>query len=177
MSRWSVFTLGLFFLLISPCRNSGRNEGKQVRLAFVIHLSTDTSLWRVLMARAQRLTEQVKIMSARIKQLEAAAENGSLPLAALGEGPDSKDSLQDSEPNAVEYEGELDSVSKSMGSLAINSEGKAQYYGATAGPEVRFLSPDLSPRYSCHYSFCNISCQRFVSLLNIARRTSSRLFW
>jgi len=100
------------------------------------------------MARAQRLTEQVKTMSSRIKQLETAlanAENGSLALAALGDGPDSQGSLQDCEPN--EYEGELDGVSKSMGSLAINSEGKAQYYGATAGPEVRSLSPDLSPSY------------------------------
>jgi hypothetical protein len=117
------------------------------------------------MARAQRLTEQVKAMSTRIKQLEAvlnSAENGSLALAALGDGPDSQGSLQDSEPNAVEYEGELDSMAKSMGSLAINSEGKAQYYGATAGPEVRFLSPDLSSSYRCHYSFCNISCQKFV---------------
>lgn len=84
-------------------------------------------------------------MAARIKQLELAlanAENGPLALAALG---DSQASLQDAEPNDVEYEGDFgedDSVSKLMGSLAVNSEGQAHYYGATAGAEVRcfFLS-------------------------------------
>jgi hypothetical protein len=99
-------------------------------------------LSRVLMARAQMLTEQVKTMAARIKQLEtalASAENGPMALAALGDG---QDSLQDCEPNVVEYEGELDRVSKFMGSLAITSEGKGHYYGATAGPEVRSLFPD-----------------------------------
>ncbi len=97
------------------------------------------------MARAQRLTEQVQSMSARIRLLETAlanAQNGSLALAALENGPNSQGSLQDHDPNAVEYERELDTVSKSMGSLAINSEGKAQYYGASAGPEVRSRSPD-----------------------------------
>jgi hypothetical protein len=130
------------------------------------------------MARAQRLAEQVKTMSARIKHLEAAlakAENGSLALAALGDGPDSRASSQDCEPTDVEYEGELDSVSKSLGSLAINSEGKAQYYGATVGAEVRSLSPVLSPSHKGHCSFCNVSCQKFVPSLCIARRILSTL--
>jgi hypothetical protein len=94
------------------------------------------------MARAQSFKEQVQTMSARIKQLETAlanVQNGSL---SLENGSVSQGSLQDREPDAVEYEKELDGVSKSMGSLAINSEGKAQYYGASAGPEVRFRSPD-----------------------------------
>jgi hypothetical protein len=89
------------------------------------------------MARAQKLKEQVQTMSARIKQLETAlanVQNGSVVSQGL---------LQDGEPNAVEYEGELDGVSESMGSLAINSEGRGQYYGASAGPEVRSRSPDL----------------------------------
>jgi hypothetical protein len=114
------------------------------------YVSTDSFSSRVLMARAQRLTEQVKTMAARIKQLEialASADNGPLALAALG---DSQGSLEDSEPNDVEYEGEEpeeDGVSKLLGSLAVNSEGQAHYYGATAGPEVRFLSLDLSPSH------------------------------
>jgi hypothetical protein len=94
------------------------------------------------MARAQKLKDQVQTMSARIKQLEttlANVQNGSLSLAALENGSVSQGSLQDCEPD--EYEKELDDVSKSMGSLAINSEGKAQYYGASAGPEVRSRSP------------------------------------
>ncbi|KAI0285848.1 fungal-specific transcription factor domain-containing protein, partial [Russula aff. rugulosa BPL654] len=94
---------------------------------------------KVLMARAQRLKEQVQTMSTRIKELETAlanVQNGSLPLPALKTG-----SLQDHEPHAVEYERELDRVSESVGSLAINSEGKAQYYGASAGPE--HLMPEV----------------------------------
>lgn len=83
---------------------------------------------KVLMARAQSLKEQVQTMSARIKQLETALANGS---------------LQGREPDALEYERELDGVSESMGSLAINSEGKAQYYGASAGPEfLQHLMPE-----------------------------------
>ena len=97
------------------------------------------------MARAQRLKEQVQTMSSRIKELETAlanVQNGSISLAALENVSVSQGSLQDREPDAVEYERELDGVSESMGSLAINSEGKAQYYGASAGPEVRSPSRD-----------------------------------
>lgn len=90
------------------------------------------------MAHAQKLTEQVKTMSARIKHLEAAlahAQNGSLPLPAFGDDSLSQDPLQDSESGQVKYEGDLEGVSKSLGSLAIDGEGKAQYYGETAGAE------------------------------------------
>jgi hypothetical protein len=103
------------------------------------------------MARAQRLKEQVQTMSARIKELEttlANVQNG----PGLGNGSISQGSLQDLEPDAVEYERELDGVSESMGSLAINSEGKAQYYGASAGPEVRSRSPDLVSKLLTPYS-------------------------
>jgi hypothetical protein len=96
------------------------------------------------MAHAQRLTEQVKTMSAQIKQLETAladAQIGPLPLAALGDGPTVS---KDSEGSDVNHEGDLDNMSKGLGSLAIDGEGKAQYYGETAGAEVRFPSPDLS---------------------------------
>lgn len=95
------------------------------------------------MAHAQKLTEQVKTMSARIKQLETAlsqAQNGSLPLPAFGDDSLSQDSLQDGESSEVKYEGDMDNVSKSLGSLAIDGEGKAQYYGETAGAEVQYLS-------------------------------------
>jgi len=107
------------------------------------------------MARAQKLKEQVQTMSTRIKQLETAlanVQNGSLSLAALENGPVSQGSLQEREPDAVEYERELDRVSESIGSLAINSEGKAQYYGASAGPEVRPCSPDPVPKLFIPYS-------------------------
>jgi len=97
------------------------------------------------MAHAQRLTEQVKTMSARIKQLEAAladAQIGPLPLAALGdEQAVSRRSSQDGELIDVKREGDMDNMSKGLGSLAIDGEGKAQYYGETAGAEVRFRPP------------------------------------
>jgi hypothetical protein len=93
------------------------------------------------MAHAQRLTEQVKTMSARIRPLETAladARIGPLPLAALADEPIAFQ--QDGESVDVKYEGDMDSMSKNLGSLAIDGEGKAQYYGETAGAEVRFLS-------------------------------------
>ena len=94
------------------------------------------------MAHAQRLTGQVKTMSARIEQLETAladARIGPLPLAALEDRPAvSQRSLQDGDPD-VKSEGDMDGMSKSLGSLAIDGEGKAQYYGETAGAEVRRL--------------------------------------
>jgi len=96
------------------------------------------------MAHAQRLTEQVKAMSARIKQLEASladAQIGPLPFAALGDEPAvSRRSSQDGEWIDVKHEGDMDNMSKGLGSLAIDGEGKAQYYGETAGAEVRFRS-------------------------------------
>jgi hypothetical protein len=107
------------------------------------------------MARAQRLKEQVQTMSTRIKELEtalASVQNGSLSLPALKNGSVSQGSLQDHEPDAVEYERELDRVSESVGSLAINSEGKAQYYGASAGPEVRSRSLDPVSKLLMPYS-------------------------
>ena len=124
------------------------------------------------MAHAQRLTEQVKTMSARIKQLEAAladAQIGPLPLAALGDEPTvSRRSSQDGEPIDVKHEGDMDTMSKGLGSLAIDGEGKAQYYGETAGAEVRLCSLSHTLRATdvlsfANYSICNISCQRFVA--------------
>jgi hypothetical protein len=39
-----------------------------------------------------------------------------------------------------------------MGSLAINSEGKTQYYGASAGAEVRSRFPDPASKLLMPYS-------------------------
>jgi hypothetical protein len=116
------------------------------------------------MAHAQRLTQQVKDMSTRIKQLETAlshAQKGSLPISALGDDTVSQRLLQNSETN-LEYEGDIDDVSKSLGSLAIDGEGKAQYYGETAGAEVLSLLVDLltvSLMFCIlNHSFCKTSC-------------------
>jgi len=88
-------------------------------------------------------------MSARIKQLETAltnVQNGPVTLENLSVTQGGR------EPDAVEYERELDGASESLGSLAINSEGKAQYYGASAGPEVRSRSPDPVSKLLMLYS-------------------------
>ncbi|KAI0272482.1 hypothetical protein BC834DRAFT_966502 [Gloeopeniophorella convolvens] len=86
-------------------------------------------------------------MSARIKQLEnalAQAQDGTLPDPSLGDESGSHDPLQDSDSPEVKFEGDLDSVSKSLGSLAIDGEGKAQYYGETAGAEfLQNLMPEV----------------------------------
>ena len=103
------------------------------------------------MARAQSLKEQVQTMSDRIKELKTAlanVQNGTQALAALECGATCHGSLQDREPDGVEP----DDVSKRMGTLAINSEGKTQYYGASAGPEVRSRSPHPVSKLLMPYS-------------------------
>jgi len=122
------------------------------------------------MAHAERLATQVKTMSARIKELEAALTNAQQPPLPPGKEPDSQLELQDSEQTGDKYERDLDSVSKNLGSLAIDVEGKAQYHGETAGAEVRsFLSTCLRATDTFIISFCNISCQQFVSFLPLNR--------
>jgi hypothetical protein len=153
MPRWSVFISGLDYssIFTSPCRNFGRNEGKQVgRTSNILRLNRLIICLfpsRVLMAHAERLTAQVKTMSARIKELEATLANAQKASLPSGNEPVSQleGSFQDSELTGDKYERDLDSVSKNLGSLAIDGEGKAQYYGVTAGAEVRPFSLDLSP--------------------------------
>ncbi|KAH9967272.1 fungal-specific transcription factor domain-containing protein [Russula dissimulans] len=99
---------------------------------------------KVLMAHAERLTAQVKTMSARIKELEATLANAQKASLPSGNEPVSQleGSFQDSELTGDKYERDLDSVSKNLGSLAIDGEGKAQYYGVTAGAEfLQHLMP------------------------------------
>ncbi|KAI0305891.1 fungal-specific transcription factor domain-containing protein [Multifurca ochricompacta] len=91
-------------------------------------------------------------MSARIKQLEATlarAPHDSLPLSSNGDDTISQDPLKDAEPGDVKYESDLDSVSMSLGSLAIDGEGKAQYYGETAGAEFLQNLMPVSSNDSC----------------------------
>jgi hypothetical protein len=91
------------------------------------------------MDHAQRLTEKVNAMSIRINQLETAlahAQNGPLPIPALEDDDISQRPLQENEHTDIGYKRDMDGVSKSLGSLAIGGEGKAQYYGETAGAEV-----------------------------------------
>ncbi|KAI0048107.1 hypothetical protein FA95DRAFT_1518037 [Auriscalpium vulgare] len=101
---------------------------------------------KVLMAHAQKLTEQVKTMSTRIRELEAALEKTqcatSTPHPLLRDAG-RQDPLADISDLEARYEADLESVSENMGSLAIGWDGKAKYYGETAGAEyLQSLMPD-----------------------------------
>uniref|UniRef100_A0A0W0FZD4 Xylanolytic transcriptional activator regulatory domain-containing protein n=1 Tax=Moniliophthora roreri TaxID=221103 RepID=A0A0W0FZD4_MONRR len=83
------------------------------------------------MAHAQRLSEEVKTLTARVRELEA----------VLAEpGGTSRLNSQDPRENPVNeidtlYEKGFQVVSKSMGSLSIGSEGQANYHGESAATE------------------------------------------
>jgi hypothetical protein len=74
------------------------------------------------MAHADKLSEQVKTLTLKIQQLEAALSQAK-DKAVLSETQASGDiSVND--------------VSKAVGSLSIGSEGQARYHGESAGSEV-----------------------------------------
>ncbi|KAH7923981.1 hypothetical protein BV22DRAFT_1167136 [Leucogyrophana mollusca] len=100
---------------------------------------------KVLMAHAQRLTEQVKSMADRIKELEQALEesqksdhggNGAHPLLR-------GQKLQDNDVyNALPdlqtlFDQEVHEVSEAIGSLSIGQDGQAKYHGESAGSEAK----------------------------------------
>ena len=92
------------------------------------------------MAHSQQLTEQVKTMTARIKVLEQAlseaqADNSAPhPLLRDAGGQDPFKEISDLESK---YESDLENVTVDIGSLSIGLDGRARYYGETAGSEVR----------------------------------------
>jgi hypothetical protein len=97
------------------------------------------------MAHAERLTQQVKAMSTRIKELEHA-------LAKTQTG-NSHPLLRDADPRdgatiVTELEGtfaaEMEEVSDAIGSLSIAMDGKTTYHGETASSEVCTSSARLS---------------------------------
>jgi hypothetical protein len=84
------------------------------------------------MAYAQRMSDQVKTMSARIQQLEQALQtqtSGEHPLLA---GRDSHGAVE----LETIYDTGLKDVSDAIGSLSIGMNGRAKYHGETAGSEV-----------------------------------------
>jgi hypothetical protein len=129
------------------------------------------------MDHAQKLTEQVNDMSIRIKQLETAlshAQNRSLPIPTLEDDniPQRLLQLEENEHTDIKYKKDMDGVSKSLGSLAIGGEGKAQYYGETAGAEVLSLPLDLpvstSPILCIHnHSFFKTLCLYIIAFFSI----------
>ncbi|KAG6889960.1 hypothetical protein C0992_003440 [Termitomyces sp. T32_za158] len=93
---------------------------------------------KVLMAQAQKLTEQVKSLNARVRELEAT-------LALSRTSADRDDGLRSArellEPDDV------DAVSEAVGSLSLGVDGQAKYHGESAGSE--YLQ-DLLPHEETH---------------------------
>ncbi|KAF8737756.1 hypothetical protein AX14_012328 [Amanita brunnescens Koide BX004] len=75
---------------------------------------------KVLMAHAEKLTDQVKSLTLKVQQLEAALAQA-------------KDMAISSETQASGRD--INDVSKAIGSLSIGSEGQARYHGESAGSE------------------------------------------
>ncbi|KAK0488806.1 hypothetical protein IW261DRAFT_1327039 [Armillaria novae-zelandiae] len=82
------------------------------------------------MAHAEKLAEEVKVLTARIHDLESALSSRDGASHPLLQGRDS----QRDEIDAL-YEKGLNDVSDAIGSLSIGSDGQAKYYGETAGSE------------------------------------------
>ncbi|PFH46879.1 hypothetical protein AMATHDRAFT_68883 [Amanita thiersii Skay4041] len=78
---------------------------------------------KVLMAHAEKLAEQVKVLTLRVQELESALTQ-------------SKNDETSNQPQVLEKdEIEIHQVSKAIGSLAIGSDGQAKYHGESAGSE------------------------------------------
>lgn len=82
------------------------------------------------MAHAEKLAEEVKVLTARIHDLEGALSSRDGAAHPLLQGRDP----QRDEIDAL-YEKGLQDVSDAIGSLSIGSDGQAKYYGETAGSE------------------------------------------
>jgi hypothetical protein len=101
---------------------------------------------RVLMAHAQKLSEQVKSLTSRVRELETALQNKSNDdtgftqlLSVLAVDPE------------VAFEDDLNSMSETIGSLSIGHDGQAKYHGESAGSEVgRFHTHVLCTISICH---------------------------
>ncbi|KAG1760121.1 hypothetical protein EDD22DRAFT_980737 [Suillus occidentalis] len=100
---------------------------------------------KVLMAHAQRLSEQVKTMTGRIKELEEALHKsqksnrgGSEPHPLLQTPSQSREYAELPELRTI-YDEEVHDVSESIGSLSIDVNGRTKYHGESVGSEVRQL--------------------------------------
>ncbi|TFY75022.1 hypothetical protein EWM64_g8991 [Hericium alpestre] len=95
---------------------------------------------KVLMAHAQRLSEQVKSMSARIKELELALAESQSPglLHPLLQPSSDSGSAQEGSRHESPDDPDLEGLSEVIGSLSIGNDGKSKYHGETAGVEAEF---------------------------------------
>ncbi|KAF8074813.1 hypothetical protein FPV67DRAFT_1665576 [Lyophyllum atratum] len=88
------------------------------------------------MAQAQRLSEQVKSLNSRVRELEAA-------LAHNRRTGDTIDAQTSSHSDVCYDDDGVTAVSEAIGSLSLGLEGQAKYHGESAGSE--YLQ-DLLPR-------------------------------
>ncbi|KAI0048106.1 hypothetical protein FA95DRAFT_1595332 [Auriscalpium vulgare] len=94
---------------------------------------------KVLMAHAQKLTEQVKNMADRIRELESALEKtqgASSTRHPLLRDEGLPDPLADISDLEAKYESDFEGGSDNFGSLAVGWSGNTKFYGETAGAEV-----------------------------------------
>jgi hypothetical protein len=75
------------------------------------------------MAHAEKLSEQVKALTQRVHQLEAALAQA-------------KNEATSSPSQITAQDVSIHEVSKAIGSLSIGSDGQAKYHGESAGSEV-----------------------------------------
>jgi hypothetical protein len=95
------------------------------------------------MAHAQRLSEQVKNMTGRIKELEEAlhesqkSNRGRSEPHHLLQTPSQSHDLAELPELRTIYDNEVLDVSESIGSLSIDVDGRTKYHGESVGSEVR----------------------------------------
>ncbi|KAJ8586898.1 hypothetical protein M405DRAFT_874860 [Rhizopogon salebrosus TDB-379] len=104
---------------------------------------------KVLMAHTQRLSEQVKSMTTRIRELEEALHESqkvnhseSEPHPLLRAPSLSHKRVQLPELQTI-FDEEVRDVSDSIGSLSIDFDGRARYHGESLGSEVRLFPISL----------------------------------
>lgn len=101
---------------------------------------------KVLMAHAQRLTDQVKTMAEKIKQLEQALaerSNATKHPPTLGESSRVSDGPHDIHA-LFDSEGHIHEATDALGSLSIGQFGQVRYHGESAGSEYfqQLLTPN-----------------------------------
>ncbi|KAA1468819.1 hypothetical protein DENSPDRAFT_834268 [Dentipellis sp. KUC8613] len=102
---------------------------------------------KVLMAHAQKLSQQVKSMSARIKELEQAlAETQAGTVHPLLRELHGQGAAGGADASGEVPPEDVDALSDVVGSLSIGSDGRSKYHGETAGAEyLRSLLPETDP--------------------------------
>jgi len=140
-------------------RHSTSDKRKQVgkKFAELLDVSVTDVCYRVLMAHAEELSDQVKQLSSRVQELEqmlqmqAQLSNSAKPEQIEPQSRPLKpgspanldnyhEAIRNSSPETIEdslrYGAEVKHVTDRIGSLAIGQEGQMRYRGETAGAEV-----------------------------------------